>query len=155
MGVHKRPCFVLFAMMFLDTHRVSSSFCLQKMSVPWVHNNNNIYIYVGIYALDSYDSYMVAPKKLVQTVVPRQNFPLVSGPSNKQLPAGLQAVIVRICCVFQDSSTSHAWLGCFSPKHFTVRGSQFVLKMCPPFLSLLVSGLFRWPRSSAIHLSPK
>ena len=32
-----------------------------------------------------------------------------------------------------------------SPKQFTVRGSQFFLKMCPPFLSVLVSALFRWP----------
>ena len=27
--------------------------------------------------------------------------------------------------------------------------------MCPPFVSLLVSALFRWPCSVSIHLSPK
>ena len=43
----------------------------------------------------------------------------------------------------------------FFPKQFTVRGSQFFLKMCPPFVSLLVSALFRWPCSVSIHLSPK
>ena len=43
----------------------------------------------------------------------------------------------------------------FFPKQFTVRGSQFFLKMCPPFLSLLVSALFRWPCSISIHLSPR
>ena len=41
------------------------------------------------------------------------------------------------------------------PKQFTVRGSQFFLKMCPPFVSLLVSALFRWPCSISIHLSPR
>ena len=35
------------------------------------------------------------------------------------------------------------------------RSSQFFLKMCPPFLSLLVSALFRCPRSISIHLSPR
>ena len=40
-------------------------------------------------------------------------------------------------------------------KQFTVRGSQFFLKMCPPFLSLLVSALFCWPCSISIHLSPR
>ena len=29
-------------------------------------------------------------------------------------------------------------------KQFTLRGSQFFLKMCPPFVSLLVSALFCW-----------
>ena len=43
----------------------------------------------------------------------------------------------------------------FFPKQFTVRGSQFFLKMCPPFVSLLVSALFRWPCSISIHLSPR
>ena len=27
--------------------------------------------------------------------------------------------------------------------------------MCPPFVSLLVSALFRWPCSISIHLSPR
>ena len=31
----------------------------------------------------------------------------------------------------------------FFLKQFTVRGSQFFLKMCPPFVSLVVSALFR------------
>ena len=35
----------------------------------------------------------------------------------------------------------------FFPKPFIVRGSQCFLKMCPPFVSLLVSALFRWPCS--------
>ena len=35
-------------------------------------------------------------------------------------------------------------------KQLTVRGSQIFLKMCPPFLSLLVSALFRWPCSISI-----
>ena len=43
----------------------------------------------------------------------------------------------------------------FFPKQFAVRGSQFFLKLCPPFVSLLVSALFRWPCSKSIHLSPK
>ena len=34
------------------------------------------------------------------------------------------------------------------------RGSQFFLKMCAPFVSLLVSTLFRWPCSISIHVSP-
>ena len=37
--------------------------------------------------------------------------------------------------------------GLLFPKQFAVRGSQFFLKMCPPFVSLLVSALFRWPCS--------
>ena len=41
----------------------------------------------------------------------------------------------------------------FFPKQFTVRGSQFFLKMCPPFVSLLVSAHFHWPCSISIHLS--
>ena len=45
--------------------------------------------------------------------------------------------------------------GQFFPKQFTVRRSQFFLKMCPPFASLLVSALFRWPCSISIHLSPR
>ena len=40
-------------------------------------------------------------------------------------------------------------------KQFTVRGSQFFLKMCPLFVSLLVSALFRWPCSISVHLSPR
>ena len=40
-------------------------------------------------------------------------------------------------------------------KQFTVRGSQFFLKMCPPFVSLLVSALFRWPCSMSTHLFSK
>ena len=43
----------------------------------------------------------------------------------------------------------------FFPKQFTVRGSQFFLTMCLPFVSLLVSALFRWPCSISIHLSPR
>ena len=43
----------------------------------------------------------------------------------------------------------------YFPKQFTVRGSQFFLKMCPPFVPLLVSALFRWPSSISIHLSPR
>ena len=43
----------------------------------------------------------------------------------------------------------------FFPKQFTVRGSQFFPKMCPPFVSLLVSALSRWPCSISIHLSPR
>ena len=39
----------------------------------------------------------------------------------------------------------------FFPKQFTVRGSQSFLKMCPPFVSLLVSALFRWPCSTPMH----
>ena len=35
------------------------------------------------------------------------------------------------------------------------RVSQFFLKMCPPFVSLLVSALFRWPCSISVHLSPR
>ena len=34
-------------------------------------------------------------------------------------------------------------------------GSQFFLNMCLPFVSLLVSALFRWPCSISIHLSPR
>ena len=43
----------------------------------------------------------------------------------------------------------------YLPKQFTVRGSQFFLKMCPPFVSLLVSAHFHWPCSISIHLSPR
>ena len=43
----------------------------------------------------------------------------------------------------------------FFPKQFTVRGSQFFLKTCPPFVSLLVSAHFHWPCSISIHLSPR
>ena len=43
----------------------------------------------------------------------------------------------------------------FFPKQFTVRGSQFFLKMCPPFVSLLVSAHFHWPCSISINLSPR
>ena len=48
----------------------------------------------------------------------------------------------------------------FFPKQFTVRGSQFFLKMCPPFLFiclpiLSLPALFRWPCSISIRLSPK
>ena len=42
----------------------------------------------------------------------------------------------------------------FFPKQFTVGGSQFFLKMCPPFVSLLVSAHFHSPCSISIHLSP-
>ena len=48
-----------------------------------------------------------------------------------------------------------AFVSHFFPKQFTVRGSQFFLKMCPPFLSLLVSSHFHWPCSISIHLSPR
>ena len=55
------------------------------------------------------------------------------------------------------SSHVHPQNSCASsfPKQFTVRGSQFFLKMCPPFVSVLVSALFRWPCSISIHLSPR
>ena len=43
----------------------------------------------------------------------------------------------------------------FFPKQFTVRGSQFFLNMCLPFVSLLVLALIRWPCSMSIHLSPR
>ena len=43
----------------------------------------------------------------------------------------------------------------FFLKQFTVRGSQFFLKMCPPFVSLLAPALFYWPCSISIHLSPR
>ena len=48
-----------------------------------------------------------------------------------------------------------AFVSHFFPKQFTVRGSQFFLKMCPPFVSLLVSAHFHWPCSISIHLSPR
>ena len=41
------------------------------------------------------------------------------------------------------------------PQTVCVRGSQFFLKMRPPFVSLLASALFRWPCSISIHLSPR
>ena len=41
------------------------------------------------------------------------------------------------------------------PNQCTSRGSQFFLKTCPPFLSLLASALFRWPCSVSIHLYQK
>ena len=43
----------------------------------------------------------------------------------------------------------------FFPKQFTVRGSQFFLKTCPPFVSLLVSAHFHWPCNISIHPSPR
>ena len=46
-------------------------------------------------------------------------------------------------------------LAFYFPKQFTVRGSPFFLKMCPPFVSLLLSALFRWPCSISIHVSPR
>ena len=56
-------------------------------------------------------------------------------------------------CWCPSFSADHAAL---FPKQFTVRGSQFFLKMCPPFVSMVVSALFRWwPCSIAIHLSPR
>ena len=39
-------------------------------------------------------------------------------------------------------------------KLFGVYGGV-ILKMCPPFVSLLVSALFRWPCNISIHLSPR
>ena len=48
-----------------------------------------------------------------------------------------------------------AFVSHFFPKQFTVRGSQFFLKMCPPFVSLLASAHFHWPCSMSIHLSPR
>ena len=47
-----------------------------------------------------------------------------------------------------------AFVSHFFPKQFTVGVSQFFLKTCPPFVSLLVSAPFRWPCSISIHLSP-
>ena len=42
-----------------------------------------------------------------------------------------------------------------SPNSFPLRRvSQFFLKMCPPFLSLLVSTHFRWPCSISIRVFP-
>ena len=41
------------------------------------------------------------------------------------------------------------------PNQYTFRSSQFFLKTCPPFLSLLVSALFCWPCSVSIHLYQK
>ena len=96
----------------------------------------------------------------------------------------------RLACLPLLSFVSHFWklpprLGAsrvsgqlvvshFFPKQFTVRGSQFFLKMCPPFvslpfsanhvtvlficlpgLSLVSSALFCWPCSISIHLSPR
>ena len=43
----------------------------------------------------------------------------------------------------------------FSPKQFTVGVSQFFLKTCPPFVSLLVSAHFHWPCNISIHPSPR
>ena len=43
----------------------------------------------------------------------------------------------------------------FFLKQFTVKGSQFFLKMCPPFVLVLVSAHFHWPCSISIHLPPR
>ena len=48
-----------------------------------------------------------------------------------------------------------AFVSHFFPKQFTVRGSQFFLKTCPPFVSLLVSAHFHWPCNISIHPSPR
>ena len=39
----------------------------------------------------------------------------------------------------------------FSPNSLLLGGFQFFLKMCLPFVSLLVSAHFRWPSSNSIH----
>ena len=75
------------------------------------------------------------------------------------------AISVNIACIFvmlylnmQKSKVYFVFpsrISWYFPKQFTVRGSQFFLKMCPPFVSLLVSALFRWPCSISIHLSPR
>ena len=51
-------------------------------------------------------------------------------------------------------STSFAFVARFSPNSLLL-GVQFFLKMCPPFVSLLVSAHFHWPCSMSIHLSPR
>ena len=62
----------------------------------------------------------------------------------------------RLCACSRVSGrlVSHflAFVSHFFPKQFTVRGCHFFLKMCPPFVSLLVSAHFHWPCSISIHL---
>ena len=60
-----------------------------------------------------------------------------------------EQVTVLVC------SGRNGELSVLFPKQFTVRGSQFFLKMCPPFVSLMVSAHFHWPCSISIHLSPR
>ena len=45
------------------------------------------------------------------------------------------------CSRFPAACLPLAFVSNFFPKQFTVRGSQFFLKMCPPFVSLLSSCL--------------
>ena len=53
------------------------------------------------------------------------------------------------------SFVSQAFVSHFFPKQFTVGVSQFFLKTCPPFVSLLVSAHFHWPCNISIHVSPR
>ena len=61
------------------------------------------------------------------------------------------------CSRVSGRPVSHffAFVSHFFPKQFTVRGSQFFLKTCPPFVSLLVSAHFHWPCNISIHPSPR
>ena len=59
--------------------------------------------------------------------------------------------LVAQCLDYEKHKLFGVYGGVIVPKQFSVRGSQFFLKMCPPFLSLLVSVLFRWPCSISIH----
>ena len=61
------------------------------------------------------------------------------------------------CSPVSGRLVSHflAFVSHFFPKQFTVRGSQFFLKTCPPFVSLLVSAHFHWPCNISIHPSPR
>ena len=86
---------------------------------------------------------------------------VLRGAKSGPFPA-TQLLLIGRCCrrlnqilfVFVNV-TMRFQLVLFFPKQFTVRGAQFFLKMCPPFVSLLVSALFRWPCSISIHLSPR
>ena len=61
-------------------------------------------------------------------------------------------LFLRLFCDFPFGVFFLTLTFAFFPKQFTVRGSQFFLKMCPPFVSLLVSALFGWPCSMSFHL---